>query len=46
MSIVISFLIGAGLGAAAGILAYRNNLSKVQKVEAKGKSILDILKGK
>lgn len=46
MSIIISFLAGAAAGAIGGILAYRNNLSKAQSIEAKGKSILDVLKGR
>lgn len=46
MSYIITFLAGFAAGAIGGILAYRNNLSKAQAVEAKGKSILDALKGK
>ena len=46
MSYIIIFLTGVGLGAAAGILAYRNNLSKAQSIEAKGKAALSALKGK
>jgi hypothetical protein len=46
MSIIISFLVGAAAGAIGGILAYRNNLSKAQSIEAKGKTLLDALKGK
>jgi hypothetical protein len=46
MSIIISFLVGAAAGAIGGILAYRNNLSKAQSIEAKGKGLLDALKGK
>jgi hypothetical protein len=42
MSYIIIFLAGA----AAGILAYRNNLSKAQGIESKAKGILDALKGK
>ena len=46
MSYIIIFLVGVGLGAAAGILSYRNNLSKAQGIESKAKGILDALKGK
>lgn len=33
-------------GAVGGILIYRNNISKLQKTEDKGKALLDALKGK
>lgn len=46
MSIIISFLAGAFAGTIGGILAYRNNLSKAQSIETKGKGLLDALKGK
>ncbi len=46
MSLIITFLVGVALGAIAGILAYRNNLDRAKSVESKGKTILDILKGK
>lgn len=46
MSYIITFLLGVALGAVAGILAYRNNLSKAQGIEAKGKAALSALKGK
>jgi hypothetical protein len=45
MSIIISFLVGVAAGAVGGILAYRNNIAKAQNVEAKGKGLLDALKG-
>lgn len=39
---VLSFLAGVAVGA----LSYRNNKAKAEAAEAKGKSILDALKGK
>ena len=45
MNIIISFLVGVLAGAIGGILAYRNNASKISAVEAKvGKVVEDIKK--
>lgn len=46
MSYIITFLIGAALGTVAGLLVYRKHSGKAQAFEAKGKSLLDILKGR
>lgn len=46
MSYIITFLIGAALGTVAGLLIYRKHSGKAQSIEAKGKSLLDVLKGK
>ena len=46
MAYLVCFFIGVTLGAIAGILAYRNNVSKAQSAETKVKSILDVLKGR
>jgi gas vesicle protein len=46
MSEVITFIIGALVGVAAGLLIYRKHSAKAQSLEAKGKSMLDALKGK
>ena len=41
-----TFLIGLVLGAIASALVIRNNAAKAAKLEDKGRSILDALKGK
>jgi gas vesicle protein len=46
MSYVITFIIGALVGVAAGLLIYRKHSAKAQSLEAQGKSMLDALKGK
>jgi len=45
---MITFLIAAAfmLGFIAGTLVFRNNAAKAAKLEDKGRSILDALKGK
>jgi hypothetical protein len=43
---MITFLIGLVLGFIAGLLVFRNNAAKAAKLEDKGRSILDALKGK
>lgn len=43
---MIAFLIGVILGFIAGLLVFRNNSAKAAKLEDKGKTILDALKGK
>lgn len=43
---MIAFLIGLVLGFVAGLLVFRNNAAKAASVEQKGKSLLDILKGR
>lgn len=46
MSYLITFLSGILIGVVAGILVYRKNGEKLKATEAKGKSILDALKGR
>jgi ABC-type antimicrobial peptide transport system permease subunit len=46
MSYLILFLTGLLIGVVAGILVYRNNIEKLKTTEAKGKTILDALKGR
>ena len=41
-----TFLIGLAVGFVSGLLVFRNNAAKAAKLEDKGKSILDALKGK
>jgi F0F1-type ATP synthase assembly protein I len=41
-----TFLIGLLIGFIAGLLVFRNNAAKAAKLEDKGKTILDALKGK
>jgi len=43
---MITFLIGLLIGFIGGFLVFRNNAAKAAKLEDKGKSILDALKGK
>jgi hypothetical protein len=43
---MITFLIGLVLGFVGGLLVFRNNAGKAAKLEDKGRSILDALKGK
>lgn len=43
---MIAFLLALLLGFVAGLLVFRNNAAKAAKLEDKGKSILDALKGK
>lgn len=43
---MIAFLLGLLIGFVAGVLVFRNNAAKAAKLEDKGKSILDALKGK
>lgn len=46
MSYIVTFIIGAAVGVAAGLLIYRKHSAKAQSIEAKGKSLLDALKNK
>lgn len=46
MSIICSFILGAIAGFLGGLLAYRNNVAKLQAKESEGKKLLDALKGK
>ena len=46
MSYLITFFTGLLIGVLGGILVYRNNKSKLQATEDKGKSIIDALKGR
>jgi F0F1-type ATP synthase assembly protein I len=41
-----TFLIGLLIGFVAGLLVFRNNAAKAAKLEDKGKTLLDALKGK
>lgn len=41
-----TFLIGLLIGFIAGLLVFRNNSAKAAKLEDKGKTLLDALKGK
>lgn len=41
-----AFLIGLAVGFVAGLLVFRNNAAKAAKLEDKGKTLLDALKGK
>ena len=43
---IATFLIGLSIGFIAGALVFRNNAAKAAKLEDKGKTILDALKGK
>jgi F0F1-type ATP synthase assembly protein I len=43
---ITSFLIGLVMGFIAGALVFRRHAAKASELEAKGKSILDALKGK
>jgi hypothetical protein len=43
---MMTHLIALALGFVAGALVFRNNAAKAAKLEDKGKTILDALKGK
>ena len=43
---MITILVSLLIGFVAGALVFRNNAAKAAKLEDKGKSILDALKGK
>ena len=43
---MITILVSLLIGFVAGALVFRNNAAKAAKLEDKGKSILDSLKGK
>lgn len=43
---IISFLVGLILGLVAGLLISRKHRAKLESAEAKGRSLLDALKGK
>jgi len=43
---MITHLLALLVGFVAGVLVFRNNAAKAAKLEDKGKSILDALKGK
>lgn len=46
MSYVYTFLTGLLIGVLGGLLIYRKHLEKLKAAEAKGKSIVDALKGR
>jgi len=46
MSYVYTFLTGLLIGILAGLLIYRKHLDKLKAAEAKGKTIVDALKGR
>jgi hypothetical protein len=41
-----TFLLGLVIGFIAGLLVFRNNAAKAAKLEDKGKTLLDVLKGR
>lgn len=41
-----AFLIGLAIGFIGGLLVFRNNAAKAAKLEDKGKTLLDVLKGR
>jgi len=41
-----TFLLGLLIGFIAGLLVFRNNAAKAAKLEDKGKTLLDALKGR
>jgi len=43
---IISFLVGLVLGLVAGLLISRKHRAKLESAEAKGRSLIDALKGK
>lgn len=43
---ITAFLVGLLVGAILGALVFRNNAAKAAKLEDKGKTLLDALKGK
>jgi hypothetical protein len=43
---IISFILGLVLGLVAGLLISRKHRSKLESAEAKGRGLLDALKGK
>ena len=46
MSYLILFLTGLLIGFVAGVLVYRKNGDRLKETEAKGKKLLDVLKGR
>jgi F0F1-type ATP synthase assembly protein I len=46
MSYLILFVTGLLIGFVAGLLVYRKHIEKLKAAEAKGKSIVDALKGR
>jgi F0F1-type ATP synthase assembly protein I len=46
MSYLIIFLTGLLIGFVAGVLVYRKNGEKLKATEAKGKHLIDALKGR
>ena len=46
MSYIFTFLTGLLIGTLGGILVYRKNSERLKETEAKGKSILDAIRGK
>jgi hypothetical protein len=43
---IISFILGLVLGLVAGLLISRKHRAKLESAEAKGRSLIDALKGK
>lgn len=43
---IISFLVGLVTGLVAGLLISRKHRAKLESAEAKGRSLIDVLKGR
>lgn len=43
---ITSFLIGLAVGLVSGLLISRKHRAKLESAEAKGRSLLDVLKGR
>jgi hypothetical protein len=43
---IISFTVGLVLGLVAGLLISRKHRAKLESAEAKGRSLIDVLKGR
>jgi len=43
---IISFLVGLVIGLVAGLLISRKHRAKLESAEAKGRSLIDVLKGR
>lgn len=43
---IISFLVGLVLGLVSGLLISRKHRAKLESAEAKGRSLIDVLKGR
>lgn len=43
---IISFIVGLVIGLVAGLLISRKHRAKLESAEAKGRSLIDVLKGR